>query len=82
MHRMLLKSATQEEGEGTPAKLEVDHKATEVDCVAGTVTFENGTTITADLIIGADGVSVGPPLQSDSSRMPSHTPADHSIFAF
>ena len=58
MHRMLLKSATEEAGEGPPCKLEVNHKAADVDCEARTVTFENGVTITADLIIGADGVSV------------------------
>ena len=53
-----MKAATGEEGEGTPAKLVVNHKAAEVNCEPGVVTFENGNKINADLIVGADGVSV------------------------
>lgn len=58
MHTMLLETATQEEGEGTPCSVVVDHIAKELDAEKGTVTFENGITIQADLIIGADGIRV------------------------
>lgn len=47
-----------EEGEGIPAKLVVNHRAKTIDCEAGKVTFEDGTTIEADLIVGADGIRV------------------------
>ncbi|ORY88242.1 hypothetical protein BCR35DRAFT_301762 [Leucosporidium creatinivorum] len=56
MHTMLLETATQEEGEGTPCSVVVDHIAKELDHEKGTVTFENGITVQADLIIGADGI--------------------------
>jgi salicylate hydroxylase len=56
MHDMLLKTATQVEGEGTPCSVVVDHIATGLDAEAGTVTFANGVTVHADLVIGADGI--------------------------
>lgn len=56
MHAGLLKAATSEEGEGTPAEIVIDHICETVDSKAGTVTFRNGKTIKADLIIGADGI--------------------------
>ncbi|CAF0955024.1 unnamed protein product [Adineta steineri] len=34
----------------------IDHKAIDVDCVNRTVTFDTGSTISVDLIIGADGI--------------------------
>ena len=58
MHRGMLKAATGEDGEGIPAKLFVNHQASECDPIAGTVKFANGKEIKADLIIGADGVRV------------------------
>ncbi|KAJ7667598.1 hypothetical protein DFH06DRAFT_1182999 [Mycena polygramma] len=56
MHHTLLKTATAEEGEGTPCKVLIDHICESVDAEAGTVTFKNGVTVSADLIIGADGI--------------------------
>ncbi|WRT70062.1 uncharacterized protein IL334_007056 [Kwoniella shivajii] len=56
MHEMLMQTATQEEGEGIPCSVVIDHIATACDAEAGTVTFANGETISADLIIGADGI--------------------------
>lgn len=58
MHKTLLETACGERGEGPPAQLFVNHKAAEIDAEAGTITFENGKTITVDLIVGADGVRV------------------------
>lgn len=56
-----------DEGEGIPVTLVVNHRAKAIDCEAGKVTFEDGTTIEADLIVGADGIRVRTqPLQSHS----------------
>ncbi|KAK4687379.1 N-acetylated-alpha-linked acidic dipeptidase, partial [Tremellales sp. Uapishka_1] len=59
MHEMLMNVAIAPDGQGPPAKVVVDHVATEVDYENGTVTFATLTgasTIKADLIIGADGI--------------------------
>ncbi|KAJ7229020.1 salicylate hydroxylase, partial [Mycena pura] len=56
MHATLLKTATSTEGKGTPCRAFIDHICDTVDAEAGTVTFKNGVTITADLIVGADGI--------------------------
>lgn len=56
MHATLLKTATSPEGKGTPATVVIDHICQSVDPEKGTVTFTNGRTISADLIIGADGI--------------------------
>lgn len=58
MHKTLLETACGERGDGPPAQLFVNHKAAEIDVEAGKITFENGKTVTVDLIIGADGVRV------------------------
>jgi len=58
MHAMLLDVATSPEGEGEPATVVVDHICKKVDYEAGTVEFENGVTVKADMIIGADGIRV------------------------
>jgi hypothetical protein len=58
MHEMLLRTAIGDSGEGTPCSVVVDHIATDLDYDAGQVTFQNGVVITADLIIGADGIRV------------------------
>ncbi|KAK0467871.1 salicylate hydroxylase [Desarmillaria tabescens] len=56
MHATLFKTATSGEGKGTPATVVIDHICQSVDPEKGTVTFTNGRTISADLIIGADGI--------------------------
>ncbi|KAI9053229.1 hypothetical protein LZ554_002196 [Drepanopeziza brunnea f. sp. 'monogermtubi'] len=56
MHAMLMDSATASKYPGTPAVLKVNHRASEIDHEAGTITFENGVQATHDLIIGADGI--------------------------
>lgn len=56
IHNVLKKYATCEEGEGTPCKLLVNHKAIKVDYETGYVKFENGNERFADLIIAADGI--------------------------
>lgn len=56
MHQMLMDCALQEEGEGTPARLVLDHKCADIDTENGEVLFENGVTVKHDVVIGADGV--------------------------
>lgn len=56
MHEMLLEAATSPDGPGEPATVVVDHIAKSCDPEAGTVEFENGETIKADLVIGSDGI--------------------------
>ncbi|KAF9648442.1 FAD/NAD(P)-binding domain-containing protein [Thelephora ganbajun] len=45
-----------EEGKGVPCKIIVDHICESVDYETGTVTFKNGRTVTADIIVGGDGI--------------------------
>ncbi|KAF7354941.1 Salicylate hydroxylase [Mycena sanguinolenta] len=56
MHLTLFKTATATEGKGTPCKVFINHICEKVDAEAGIVTFKNGVTVSADLIIGADGI--------------------------
>ncbi|KAJ5715638.1 uncharacterized protein N7483_012819 [Penicillium malachiteum] len=56
IHNQLLKSATEEEGEGPAVTLKVNHKAVEVNAEEGVIRFENGSQTTADLIVAADGI--------------------------
>jgi salicylate hydroxylase len=56
MLKMLIDCALSSTGVGPSAKLELLHEAESIDFEQGRVTFTNGTSITADLIIGADGV--------------------------
>ncbi|BDD62862.1 hypothetical protein MAP00_007817 [Monascus purpureus] len=56
IHKQLLKSAFEEAGGGPAGVLKVNHKAIDMDPVAGTIRFENGETATADLIVAADGI--------------------------
>ncbi|GAB7332725.1 hypothetical protein MBLNU13_g04470t1 [Cladosporium sp. NU13] len=56
MHSMLKDSALDEEGKGKAAKLVVNHKCKTIDLETNTITFENGVSVTHDLIVGADGI--------------------------
>lgn len=56
LHKLLKETALSELGRGRPCKLEVWHKATDLDPETGSITFENGKTVTADAIIAADGI--------------------------
>ncbi|KAJ7638439.1 salicylate hydroxylase [Roridomyces roridus] len=56
MHATLLKTATSTEGKGVPCKVRIDHICETVDADAGIITFSNGMTVAADLIVGADGI--------------------------
>lgn len=56
MHKMLLDAATSPEGKGTPCEVVVDHICESVEVDAGIIHFENGNSVEADLVIGADGI--------------------------
>lgn len=56
IHQVLKETATREEGDGPPCELKTWHKATSLDAEAGRITFENGHSTTADVIVAADGI--------------------------
>lgn len=56
IHEVLKETALSLEGDGPPCRLETWHKAVSVDTKNGLITFENGKSATADVIIAADGI--------------------------
>ncbi|QSZ29965.1 hypothetical protein DSL72_004483 [Monilinia vaccinii-corymbosi] len=56
LHAELMLLATQEEGQGTPAMIQNKSEVVGYNTETGSVTLANGTTMTADLIVGADGI--------------------------
>ncbi|PQE22103.1 salicylate hydroxylase protein [Rutstroemia sp. NJR-2017a BVV2] len=56
LHEELMRLATGEEGEGIPARLRNRAEVVKYNTEAGSVTLKDGSTLSADLIIGADGV--------------------------
>lgn len=56
LHDALKQAATAPEGPGSPATVRVSSRVVESDPDKGTVTLADGETLTADLIIGADGM--------------------------
>lgn len=56
LHQHLKNVATTEKGNGIPAELKVWHKASKLDSINGNITFENGTEVTHDVVICADGI--------------------------
>lgn len=73
LHEKLKKIATAEDGDGTPARLHTSSKIVSVDADKGQVSLADGTTVTGDVILGADGIyvsDVGPDLQYLSPLTP------------
>ena len=58
LHEALKKAATSEEGKGKPATLHLSSKVLQVDPDSATLEFADSSKITADLVIGADGIHV------------------------
>lgn len=58
LHETLKKFAIQENGKGKPAVLHLSSKVLEVDPESATITLADNRTITADLVLGADGIYV------------------------
>lgn len=58
LHEKLKAVATGEEGVGTPARLHTSSKIVSVDAEKGQVSLADGTTVTGDVILGADGIYV------------------------
>ncbi|KAF2007433.1 salicylate hydroxylase [Amniculicola lignicola CBS 123094] len=56
MQKPILKAVTQSEGVGIPCKILTNHLTTSVDPTSGTITFENGNTATAELIVATRGI--------------------------
>ncbi|KAI9048073.1 hypothetical protein LZ554_007869 [Drepanopeziza brunnea f. sp. 'monogermtubi'] len=86
LHNSLKEIATSATGKGKPAVLHLRSRVVEVDPEAPSLTLEDGTTHTGDLIIGADGVhsrvrgalikDLPPPEPSGSSAFRFLIPAD------
>ncbi|KAF6814073.1 salicylate hydroxylase protein [Colletotrichum sojae] len=76
MHSMLKDTALEEAGEGTPAKLFVNHKCKSIDLESGMIEFENGYSASHDLVIGADGI--GSVVRGLIGVRPEKRPADSS----
>ena len=56
VHEALKKAAIDLEGTGSPCELHLACSVSSVDPQTATITFANGSTITGDVVIGADGV--------------------------
>jgi len=56
LHAYLKQIATSTQRDGPPAVIRTSSRVSHCDCEAGEVTFESGETLTADLIVGADGI--------------------------
>ncbi|KAK7979101.1 hypothetical protein LTR80_002228 [Exophiala xenobiotica] len=76
MHAMLKDTALQQNGEGPPAKLVVNHACRDIDLESGTITFKNGAIARHDLIVGADGI--GSVVRSIIGIQPDKTPSEQS----
>ncbi|KAB8239695.1 FAD-dependent oxidoreductase [Aspergillus alliaceus] len=76
MHTMLKDCALQEEGVGTPVKLQVNHGCKDINLATGVITFSNGAKAQHDLIIGADGI--GSVVRSIIGLRPEKKPSDQS----
>lgn len=59
IHRVKLHESLKETAKSAGAILHTSKKVTKVDPETATVQFENGETVKADLVIGADGIYVG-----------------------
>jgi 2-polyprenyl-6-methoxyphenol hydroxylase-like FAD-dependent oxidoreductase len=58
LHEELKRKATCEEGQGLPAVLNTSSTVTDVNPADCSVTLEDGSSFSGDLVLGADGVSV------------------------
>lgn len=56
LHQYLKLAATSTERVGSPAVVRTSSRVTRCDCDQGEVTLESGETLSADLIVGADGI--------------------------
>jgi 2-polyprenyl-6-methoxyphenol hydroxylase-like FAD-dependent oxidoreductase len=60
LHDALAAAATSDHGTGTPVKLLPHHRVVDVDPQLGAATLDDGATMTADVVLGADGIAASP----------------------
>lgn len=60
LHEKLKSLAIEEDGVGTPVKLHNSSKIVNLDPAKGEVQLADGTTVTGDVVLGADGIYVSP----------------------
>lgn len=56
LHNALKHKATSTDKPGLPVKVHTGRTITQVDCQTATITLADGSTISGDLVVGADGV--------------------------
>lgn len=72
--------AAGKEGSGHPAVLHTSSRVVDVGPLNATVTLENGASLSGDLVIGADGVSVGIAFHCTTGTVPLiFSIADHLV---
>jgi salicylate hydroxylase len=76
LHRL----ATRPDGPGEPCKILLNSRVVSCDPEAGSVTLKDGTTMTADAIIGADGIRSA--VRSAVNPVFSSSPSSHSAYRF
>lgn len=60
IHNSLKRAAISPQGEGPPVNLRTSSRVIDVDVHSSTLILENGSQVSGDCIIGADGVKVVP----------------------
>jgi 2-polyprenyl-6-methoxyphenol hydroxylase-like FAD-dependent oxidoreductase len=58
LHDLLRRHAVMEDGKGSPARIHLGCKVKDVDCEAGIIHMEDGTSVDKDLVIIANGIKV------------------------
>jgi hypothetical protein len=58
LHDLLRRHAVMEDGKGSPARIHLGCKVKDVDCNAGIIQMEGGTSVEKDLVIIANGIKV------------------------
>ncbi|KAI5450866.1 hypothetical protein NCC49_002607 [Naganishia albida] len=76
LHRL----ATRPDGPGEPAKVLLNSRVVECDTERGSVTLKDGTVMTADVIIGADGIRSA--VRQAVNPVFSSSPSSHSAYRF
>ena len=58
LHTQLKTAATSSDGKGRPAELRIGSKVVDVNMDTATITLADGSTVSGDIVVGADGIHV------------------------
>lgn len=56
LHNTLKRQATSAAGPGQPVKIHIGRTVTKINCETAVITLADGTSVSGDLVVGADGV--------------------------